>query len=581
VLDAIEEAMRSQLLGEEKVGGSIMYDFAHALIRETLYEGLSLRRRMRLHQQVGEALEAVYAHNLDAVIEDLAFHFTRSPQAEVDKAVGYALRAAEKAHRLHAHEEAVKFYSEAVDLLREAGRQGDVADVLERLGEPTYLATGDPRKAVTLLAEPLAHFESAGEQLRAAEIRLKMGRILQLSDQFAEGIPHLRRALEDFEREGTPQDVTRTLVELARAENFSGALKDAETHSRRARELAIAQGMRAEEAMATEELALVAMRGADLDEAVALHEQAIRLAETRAHPGDWLVLRRAHNNLGVIHQVRGDLEAAIASLERALAIGLEERNRPWIGRVRLSLGFFYLWRGDIARATGMYQHIADPAEHAEPDYAHGAAGLLLWLEGDWESAYASMQEDFERVQQTHDLQSQLGFLGALMRNAIDLGRFDDSTRWADEALSIYAAQGDFSINPAAVNSSAIVLAMAGRVEEARVLVERAAKFRAARKGAVFGIPYNAMARAVIAVAAGNPDDARAAHEESQMHFARMGMVVEAASGQFLLAHVMRSSADAMRSWARSLLQAARETFERIGFSRYVQEIDRLLAEAQA
>jgi hypothetical protein len=176
----------------------------------------------------------------------------------------------------------------------------------------------------------------------------------------------------------------------------------------------------------------------------------------------------------------------------------------------------------------------------------------------------------------------LGFLGALIRNAIDLGRFDDSTRWADEALSIYAAQGDFSINPAAVNSSAIVLAMAGRVEEARVLVERAAKFRAARKGAVFGIPYNAMARAVIAVAAGNPDDARAAHEESQMHFARMGMVVEAASGQFLLAHViLRSSADAMRSWARSLLQAARETFERIGFSRYVQEIDRLLAEAQA
>jgi tetratricopeptide (TPR) repeat protein/predicted Ser/Thr protein kinase len=581
VLDSVEEAMRSQLLGEEKVGGAVMYDFAHALIRETLYESLSLRRRMRLHQRVGEALESVYAKNTDAVIEDLAFHFARSPQAEVEKAVGYALRAAEKAQRVHAHEEAVKFYTEALDLLREAGRRDDAADILERLGEPTYLATGDPRKAVAILAEPLAHFESAGERLRAAEIRLKMGRILQLSDQFAEAIPHLRGALEAFEQEGAPQDVTRVLVELARAENFSGAVKDAEIHSRRARELAIANGMRAEEAMATEELGLVAMRGDDLDEAVALHEQAIRLAEPRTHPGDWLVLRRAYNNLAVINQGRGNLDAAVEFTERALAIGLEERNHPWIARIRFGRAFYQIWRGDLAKAKEDYRLVADPAEHAEPGLAFAAANMLLWLEGDWEAAYPRLQEDLNRARQAHDLQGQLGILSQLMRIALDLGRVEDALGLAREALSIYEAQGDFSTNPAAVSPTAVALAMSGRIDEARTLIERAKEF-AERRGAVFGRPYRALARAVTAVADENSDEARAAHEESQAEFARRGAVEEAAVGQFILARaILLRNHGSLWPWAYDLLREARATAQQIGFGRYVQEIDRLLAEAQA
>ncbi|HLA24068.1 MAG TPA: protein kinase [bacterium] len=579
VLDAIEEAMRSQLLSEEKVGGAVMYDFAHALIRETLYEGLSLRRRMRLHQRVGESLETVYARNMDAVVEDLAFHFARGPQADVDKAVAYALRAAEKAQRVHAHEEAVKFYAETLDLLREAGRDAEAADVVEHLAEPTFLATGDREKATALLQEALAYFDRTGDRLRAAEVHRKIGRVLQLTDQFAQAIPHLRQALEVFEEAGNPHDVTRTLVELARAENFSGAFSDSETHARRAQELAVTHGMRSEEAMATAELGLIAHRHRNLDEARDLYERSIRLAEARTHPGDWLVLRRSTNNLGLIHQIRGDLDTATTLLEKALAISLEERNHPWTARARFTLAWYYLWTGDIERAKELWRKAADPREHADPDYAHAAATGLRLLDGDWEGADPTLREDLELARRAGDLQGQLGILNVLMRLTLDERRLEDGLRWAEEALAIYGRFSDFSLSPPAATTACMLLAVAGRVEEARSLHDQLEEFRVSGKG-VFGLPYAALRRALIAAAEGRGDEVRAAYSESQEAFLRMGMTEEDAWAQYTLGRdvLARGGEDSLRPWARELLNVARATFQRIGLLRYVQEIDGLLAD---
>jgi class 3 adenylate cyclase len=56
VLDALEEATAAGLLIE---AGQGRYAFAHALVRQTIYERLGSLRRARLHGQVREALEAL------------------------------------------------------------------------------------------------------------------------------------------------------------------------------------------------------------------------------------------------------------------------------------------------------------------------------------------------------------------------------------------------------------------------------------------------------------------------------------------------------------------------------------------
>ncbi len=71
VLDALDEAVAAGLLIELQHGE---YSFAHALVRETIYEQLGSARRMRLHGQLGEALEALD----DEAVEALAHHFAQA-----------------------------------------------------------------------------------------------------------------------------------------------------------------------------------------------------------------------------------------------------------------------------------------------------------------------------------------------------------------------------------------------------------------------------------------------------------------------------------------------------------------------
>jgi len=116
VLDALDEAARLQLIRETRVGRAAGYAFEHALIRQTLYESLNARRRARLHEQVGEALEAIYAARRDDHVEELAYHFGEAGSATASKGIAYNLQAASKAATLFAMEEAERRLMVALEL---------------------------------------------------------------------------------------------------------------------------------------------------------------------------------------------------------------------------------------------------------------------------------------------------------------------------------------------------------------------------------------------------------------------------------------------------------------------------------
>src|SRR5262249_46402606 len=86
LLEVLEEAVTARVVQEmpQAIG---RYRFAHALIRETLYEELRTLERVRRHHRVGEVLEALYARNPGPHLAELAHHFLEAlPGGDVDKA---------------------------------------------------------------------------------------------------------------------------------------------------------------------------------------------------------------------------------------------------------------------------------------------------------------------------------------------------------------------------------------------------------------------------------------------------------------------------------------------------------------
>src|SRR6266508_3551916 len=89
LLELLEDAVSERVVSPAAPG---RLRFSHALIRDVLYDELPPARRIRLHREIGEALERVY-EDPEPHLAELAHHFVAAaPAGDVEKAVDYARR---------------------------------------------------------------------------------------------------------------------------------------------------------------------------------------------------------------------------------------------------------------------------------------------------------------------------------------------------------------------------------------------------------------------------------------------------------------------------------------------------------
>src|SRR5207249_4911806 len=116
LLDILDAAMAAALVRElSDTPGH--YNFAHALIQHTLYEDLGLTRRARAHRRVAEALEDLCGDDPGSRIGDLARHWLNTTRpTDLPKALDYSRRAADAALSSLAPADALRYYSQALEL---------------------------------------------------------------------------------------------------------------------------------------------------------------------------------------------------------------------------------------------------------------------------------------------------------------------------------------------------------------------------------------------------------------------------------------------------------------------------------
>jgi DNA-binding SARP family transcriptional activator/tetratricopeptide (TPR) repeat protein len=159
LIGALEEGVDARVLREAgRVG---RYSFTHALVRATLYDGLSQLRRARLHGRVGEAIERLRGVDLDPHLPQLAYHFAQAaPVDQPERAIDFALAAARRADRQLAWEEAAQHYTAA---LRARELTGVFDDPMRA---ELLLAQGASEDRAGMEAEARATFQAAAATAR-------------------------------------------------------------------------------------------------------------------------------------------------------------------------------------------------------------------------------------------------------------------------------------------------------------------------------------------------------------------------------------------------------------------------------
>jgi DNA-binding SARP family transcriptional activator len=383
LVELCDRAVTAALLMEAEVAG--WYTFAHALIERTLYDDLSGARRGHAHRAVAEALEELCGDDPAERVGELAYHWARAAQpAYSAKAMEYAQRAGDRALAQLAPDEALHWYTDALDVLDQASADDASrrAELLLGFGD-AQRQMGDPGHRETLLeAGRIADDIGAIDILVRATLRNNRGWNSIIGGVDHDRIAMLQRSLERLGDSDSP-DRARLLgllcVEATWYTDFDERL-----------------------AMATEAVEIARRTGDDaaLVDAIRLCHESIAMPETLELRRRWTSEAcRLAENLGDptarLHandfRMLSALEAGdLATMRSAAAIFESESRRIGQPLSRWQIAYHQAWlrmlEGDLGAAEG---HVADAlalgtaAGYADDAGTLHAAQLMVvrWMQG--------------------------------------------------------------------------------------------------------------------------------------------------------------------------------------------------------
>jgi class 3 adenylate cyclase/DNA-binding CsgD family transcriptional regulator len=437
-LDAILDGLlRLRLILEEERGRELVYEIAHPLIQEVIYQGIRGARRRALHRTAGRAL-------LDGGFPgEAAPHFVRSADPGDAEAIEALLEALRQAEEREADREALEILGGLVDVLPAGDpRWADVAATVSWDADWLVDHRAD-NLAVGLRAmqEISAVLARSDDPIARATIRLRLAAFLCWgTGQLVEADRACREAVTLFEEIGEEPRALLARNELAWIAGIGGSLGTMEDEARRVVEAA--------------------------------QRRANRFAEMQA----W-------TTLGNALMFRGRFSSAEAALQASLEIAIQDGKLYEQMRVLSVLAISYSYEG---RLDAAFDAISQ-AKTANPAVPPTWEPFAHWMKGDYPATLVAVREAMAWKPIGASLRR--GVLLALAALAAaevdDLGQ---AARYAADAVSIYGDQTFMFFGSYATYSDALVAWREGRTADAAQALATIASRLTDREGLPFATP---------------------------------------------------------------------------------------------
>ena len=561
--DLLVPSAGSRLAGERE------YAFKHVLIRDVAYSMLPKSVRWRKHVEVAEFIRERAGERSDGVIGLIAEHFARAAtlgaEAGLDPEAlaelqGQALDALEAAGdaaaALYSNAEAFDRYTAALELsdsldpavvVRIGEKQGDVA-----------LRMGRVDAAVAVWERCLSYHREQEDLARVADLHRKVGAALWHKGERRASIDNYQRGI-DLLKDGPPCiELVRLYEEAASLYMHTGDNMLAIYASEKALRLA----ERLDEARAASRahgiFGRVFGRIGDSEKARENLERSVALARE----SDRAEAVRALLTLGYHLEVsEADYDGAAEAYREALEIAQEVGDLPSQVELHASLGQLAVESGDweeVKRAT------EESARLAEREGLHGKLcfpdlmrGVLAWREGDWDEAaswFRRAHELGEQVGRSEVAFTALHWLAITLRESGDLSGAETEL---SRALDICERAGLIAQSVEAISARAVVLALAGRAEQARAAAEEAERLAGRLH---YPVGEAAMAEAAGA-SSGDPATASERMEKARAKWLELGRPLDAARCLTVRGRLL---ADSDSEEASALLDEAADEYARLG-----------------
>ena len=433
---------REFILPDSAPGGEYIYK--HVLVADTIYSTLLKREQKELHGRVAEAIEKLFAENLENQIDVLARHYFWSDRK--NRALHYLILAGQKAAHNYNSTQAQRYFEDAQSLLPEVEHSSQQElQIHTGLGDVLALAGDYPntRAAYEHAIEVLSNTENTSAE-SACSLQRKIGMTHERQGSYDQALVCLETARKLLLEAGvdSPAELSQILNDTGWIYYRRGNLDEAENYLTQAEGLAERAGRLDIISSVYNRLGGVHYQQDHFKQARNFVGKSIAIRE---EIGDILGVARSYNNLGNLGWKLGDWDEALENFKRSANLQARLGDVEGIIELNSNLGLLQLDRGNTDEAR---QYLEDALNRSEQIGYYFHVGLsahhmsvLLSAQENWDAAleYCLRSETlFKSLNEKANLVDVYVNRGVVYLGLNDL---QNAVRCGEQALALLAESG--------------------------------------------------------------------------------------------------------------------------------------------